>query len=104
LEVYGLKDLSITALYDCYSGLLSEKQRTVFEYYYDDDLSLSEIAEHTGTTRQGVRDLLKRSEEQLKSFEEVLKVYEKNELLKKLLSLCEELPEVKEAIDRILSM
>lgn len=99
-----MKDLSITQLYDCYSGLLSEKQRTVFEYYYDDDLSLSEIAEHTGTTRQGVRDLLKRSEEQLKSFEEALRVYEKNELLKKLLSLCKDQPEVRDAIEKILSI
>lgn len=99
-----MKDLSITELYDCYSGLLSEKQRTVFEFYYDEDLSLSEIAEHTGTTRQGVRDLLKRSEEQLKFFEEALKIYEKNELLKKLLSQCDNMPQVREAIEKILSI
>jgi predicted DNA-binding protein YlxM (UPF0122 family) len=67
-----LKDLSIVRLYDCYSPILSEKQRTVFELYYDEDLSLSEIAEHTHTTRQGVRDLLKRSEEQLRFFEQGL--------------------------------
>ena len=99
-----MKDLSITELYDCYSGLLSEKQRLVVEYYYDDDLSLSEIAEHTGTTRQGVRDLLKRSEEQLRNFEEVLKVYEKNELLKKLLSQSGNPPQVTEVIEKILSI
>ena len=98
-----MKDLSITELYDCYSGLLSEKQRTVFEYYYDDDLSLSEIAEHTGTTRQGVRDLLKRSEEQLKFFEQTLKVYEKNKLLQQLLAHCENDAYMREAIEDILS-
>lgn len=79
-----MKDLSIVRLYDCYSGLLSEKQRTAFEYYYEDDLSLSEIAEHTLTTRQGVRDLLKRSEEQLYAFEKALRLSEKFDRLRRL--------------------
>ena len=97
----ALKDLSIVVLYDLYSPLLSEKQRTVFEYYYNDDLSLSEIAEHTLTTRQGVRDLLKRSEEQLRAFEAALRLKEKTDLLEKLKrsygsdpALCEKLDEI----------
>ncbi|MBQ9940430.1 MAG: DNA-binding protein [Clostridia bacterium] len=98
-----MKDLSITILYDCYSGLLSEKQRTVFELYYDEDLSLSEIAEHTGTTRQGVRDLLKRSEEQLKFFEDTLSLCEKNKLLENLLLKYNNDTFIKETVEKILS-
>lgn len=97
-----MKDLAIAGLYDCYYSLLSEKQRTVFEYYYDDDLSLSEIAEHTHTTRQGVRDLLKRSEEQLRFFEKSLRLNEKNEKLRQICAECDD-QELKNKIEKIIS-
>lgn len=64
------KDLYICALLDFYGPFLSEKQRVVAEYYYNDDLSLGEISENEGITRQGVRDLIKRAEVQLKKYEE----------------------------------
>ncbi len=64
-----MKDLYVSALLDVYGFALSEKQRALTEYYYDDDLSLSEIAENEGITRQGASDLIKRSVAQLKSFE-----------------------------------
>lgn len=66
------KDLSLCLLYDIYAPLLSEKKRTVFELSYWQDLSLSEIAEHTGTTRQGVRELLRRTCDELLEFENSL--------------------------------
>lgn len=59
------KNLDISILLDYYSGMLTEKQREVVEWYYNEDLSLAEIAEHTGITRQGVRDSIKRAEMQL---------------------------------------
>lgn len=59
------KNLDITVLLDFYGDMLTDKQRTFIEYYYDDDLSLSEIAENEGITRQGVRDAIKRAEGQL---------------------------------------
>jgi len=59
------KNLQISILLDYYSGMLTEKQREVVGWYYNDDLSLAEIAEHTGITRQGVRDSIKRAEAQL---------------------------------------
>ncbi|MCL2857006.1 MAG: YlxM family DNA-binding protein [Oscillospiraceae bacterium] len=59
------KNLEISILLDYYGGMLTEKQREVVEWYYNDDLSLAEIAEHTGITRQGVRDSIKRAEAQL---------------------------------------
>lgn len=64
------KDLLISALLDFYGPFLSEKQRNLLHHYYNEDLSLSEIAENEQITRQGVRDLIKRGELQLKKFEE----------------------------------
>jgi len=59
------KNLEMSILLDFYGNMLTDKQREVVEWYYNEDLSLSEIAEHTGTTRQGVRDSIKRAESQL---------------------------------------
>ena len=63
------KDLFVSSLLDVYGYVLNQKQRRVLEYYYNDDLSLSEIAENEGITRQGVADLIKRSEAQLRQLE-----------------------------------
>jgi predicted DNA-binding protein YlxM (UPF0122 family) len=64
------KNLYISSLLDVYGEFLSEKQRKITEHYYNDDLSLSEIAENEGITRQGVSDLIRRTEAQLTAFEE----------------------------------
>lgn len=66
------KDLSISFLLDFYGEVLSERKRTVLELYYNDDLSLSEIAEEIGISRQGVRELIKKAEEELRFYEEKL--------------------------------
>ena len=59
------KNLEISLLLDFYGDMLTEKQRDMVDYYYNDDLSLSEIAENEGITRQGVRDSIKRAEAQM---------------------------------------
>lgn len=79
-----MKNLYISALLDVYGDFLSEKQKTLTEYYYNDDLSLSEIAENEGITRQGVNDLIKRAEAQLKAFEEKCHYCERFARLKEL--------------------
>ena len=66
------KNLEIALLFDFYGEMLTDKQRDVVELYYNDDLSLSEIAENEGITRQGVRDSIKRAEAQLLEMEERL--------------------------------
>ena len=66
------KNLEIALLFDFYGDMLTEKQRDVVELYYDNDLSLSEIAENEGITRQGVRDSIKRAEAQLLEMEDRL--------------------------------
>ena len=62
---------------DIYGELLSERRREILEAYYFDDLSLSEISANTGISRQGVRDSIKKSEAELRSFEEKLALREK---------------------------
>ncbi|MBQ9557415.1 MAG: DNA-binding protein [Clostridia bacterium] len=66
-------------LLDFYGGLLPEKQRAcMFQYYYD-DLSLAEVSENLGITRQGVRDLLKRGEASLEKSEAELRLIERED-------------------------
>ena len=66
------KNLEIGFLLDFYGEVLSERKRTVLDFYYNDDLSLAEVAAETGITRQGVRDRIKRAEQQLFEFEQKL--------------------------------
>ncbi len=66
------KNLNISVLLDHYGAMLTEKQRQVIDLYYNDDLSLAEIAEQEGISRQGVRDNIKRAEGQLLEMEDKL--------------------------------
>ena len=66
------KPLEMSLLFDFYGETLTEKQRELFDLYYNEDLSLSEIAEHAGITRQGVRDSIKRAEHALGEMEQKL--------------------------------
>ncbi len=66
------KPLEMSLLFDFYGDLLTEKQRELFDLYYNEDLSLSEIAENAGITRQAVRDSVKRSEHTLTGLESKL--------------------------------
>ncbi len=66
------KDLNIGYLLDFYGVLLSERKRSVMDMYYNEDLSLSEVADEIGISRQGVRDIIKKSEDELFFYEERL--------------------------------
>lgn len=66
------KRLEYSILLDAYGGLLTDKQLEMMQLYYDEDLSLSEIGEQFGISRQGVHDSLKRSEQALDELEERL--------------------------------
>lgn len=66
------KDLNTTVLLDFYGSLLTEKQRETLSLYYEADLSLGEISEETGITRQGVLNCIKKSEAKLVELEEQL--------------------------------
>lgn len=57
-------------LFDFYGDLLTERQKEFYDLYYNDDLSLAEIAENYDITRQGVRDIIVRAEKTLEDIEE----------------------------------
>ena len=72
------KNLLICDLLELYGKLLTEKQLKLLELYYFDDLSLSEIAENEGGSRQGAMDVIKRAEKELLNMESVLGLYNRN--------------------------
>lgn len=69
--------LQLTLLFDFYGELLTDKQRLVYEMYYQNDLSLSEIGEELSISRQAVRDQLKRTENILRGYESKLRLLER---------------------------
>ena len=71
------KDLKIGYLLDFYGEVLSERKRTVLDYYYNDDLSLAEIAADLGISRQAVRELIGKAGEELRFLEEKLGLAER---------------------------
>lgn len=92
------KLVEIGSLFDFYGKLLSEKQYLVIELYYINDLSLAEIGDELGVTRQGVFDLLKRAEQNLYKYEEKLglvnKFYSKHTNIKKIINISEEILDI----------
>ena len=66
------KNVEISLLCQLYGKLLTEKQVEFIEDYYNNDLSLSEIAENHNITRQAVRDIIKKGEKKLFEYEEKL--------------------------------
>ena len=67
-----VKDMRFPLLLDAYGVLLTDRKRELLDFYYNDDLSLSEIAELTGLTRQGARDGIRKAEEELRDLEDKL--------------------------------
>ena len=66
------KNVEISILSELYGKLLTEKQYEFIDDYYNNDLSLSEIAENNNITRQAVRDIIKKGEKKLFEYEEKL--------------------------------
>lgn len=71
------EQLTRTMLFDLYGDLLTKKQREYFHLHYNEDLSLSEIAESEGISRQGVWDNIRRAEEALRRTEEKIGLLER---------------------------
>lgn len=72
----------IGSLFELYGDLLTPRQKELTRFYYFDDLSLAEIAEELGISRQAVFFGLKRSEEILEEYEEALGLFSRNLLMK----------------------
>ena len=75
------KDFGLVKLFELYKGLLTEKQRQIFASFYLYDLSLSEIAEPEGNTRQSVYNAVKQVKNKLLEYESVLKLSQKYQKL-----------------------
>ena len=75
------KDLKVGYLLDFYGELLPERKRSVMDMYYNEDFSLAEIAEEISISRQGVRDIIKKCEEELAFYEEKLGLAKKMRLV-----------------------
>ncbi len=69
--------VKISILLELYGDLLTDKQKEFMNYYYNDDLSLSEIAENNDITRQAVRTILLKSKRKLEEYEEKLNFMQK---------------------------
>lgn len=81
-----MERLDMSLLFDYYGALLTEKQRDCYDLYYNEDLSLAEIAELKGISRQGAWDNIRHAEQNLLEFEEktglIAKVQELEKCLK----------------------
>ena len=76
------KNLNVVYLLDFYGEVLSDRIREMLEMYYCDDMSLSEIADAVGISRQGARQAIKKGEEELCFLEEKLSLAAKHKTLK----------------------
>ncbi len=85
------KLLEQSLLYDFYGELLTEHQRSVYESFVFEDLSLGEIAEQEGISRQGVHDLVRRCDRALKEYEDKLHLVERFSDMKEKISSIQQL-------------
>ncbi|MGN1043252.1 MAG: YlxM family DNA-binding protein [Acutalibacteraceae bacterium] len=76
------KDLNVAMLLDIYGKLLTPSQKECLDYYYNQDFSLSEIADNVGKTRQGVFDSIKRAEAILKDVDQKLEFSQRRKNLR----------------------
>ncbi len=86
-----------SVLLDFYGELLTEKQRECYDLHYNEDLSLSEIAEQSGISRQGVWDNIRRADAALEELEE------KTGLVARVTALERELADLREQLERLRS-
>lgn len=89
------KNVEISVLCQLYGKALTEKQYEVINDYYNNDLSLSEIAENNNITRQAVRDIIKKSENKLYELEESIS------LMSRILNEQQVIQRVKEKLEKI---
>ena len=89
------KNMKIAYLLDFYADLLDSHVGDIMRAYYDDDLSLSEIASGAGISRQGVRHLIKKAEEQLEFYDSKLGLAARHA---ELVCVCDSLKEISEKL------
>ena len=85
----------MTMLFDFYGEILTERQKEFFDLYYNEDLSLGEIAENYGISRQGVRDVIVRAEAAMQGIED------KTGLIRRFMLMQPKIPAIEEAAQQI---
>ena len=93
------KLVQVARLFDTYGSLLNEKQKDVINCYYNEDLSLNEIAENNNKSKQAISDMIQRSVDKLFEFENELSLIKKKNQLREDLSLLRELIESSNQIE-----
>jgi len=88
-------------LYDFYSSLFNLKQREYFEDYYFNNLSLTEISENVGISRNAVHKSIKLIEKKLLFYEENLSLYEKNKKLENIINKIDNI-KIKKELENLL--
>lgn len=91
----------IIILYDYYGELFNEKQRKYFEDYYFNNLSLGEISDNIGISRNAIHKVIKNMEEKLIYYESNLQLYQKGKSLKEIISLVKD-EKIKEKLKELL--
>ena len=87
-------------LFDIYQKLLNERNREVFELYYDENLTLQEIADNLGVSKSYIGRIIKNTEKKLDELESTLHIYENKNKIKKLLEM-NDIDKIKEELKKI---
>ena len=95
------KELEMGYLLDFYGQLLTDNRREAAELYYNEDLSLAEVADEIGISRQGVRELIKKSEKELTELEAKLGLAERFNRLRSLADAAEAVLESESVSDSL---
>ena len=85
----------MTMLFDFYGEILTQRQKEFFDLYYNEDLSLGEIAENCGISRQGVRDVIVRAEAAMQEIED------KTGLIRRFMQMQPKIAAIEEAAQQI---
>lgn len=94
------KTLYLINLYDYYEGLLTDKQKEYFKNYYFENLSLAEISENKGISRNAIHKVIKETENKLNNYENILNLYSKSLQIKKIIKDFND--DIKEKIEELI--
>ena len=88
-------------LFDIYQGLLKDNNKEIFKWYYDENLTLQEIADNLGVSKSYIGRIIKNTEKKLDELESKLHIYEKKKSLENLLEI-NDLEKIKKEISKII--
>ena len=87
-------------LFDIYQGLLKDSNKEIFKWYYDENLTLQEIADNLGVSKSYIGRIIKNTEKKLDELESTLHIYENKNKIKKLLEM-NDIDKIKQELKKI---